>query len=409
MAERVSPSWRRRLAWGFVDQALSSLTNLLAAVYAARFLTPIGFGAFGIGFALYLMALGVSRGFTSEVVVLHSGSEEEMPFRTAARNASGACLAIALVVTALLSLFSVIGPASLTSVTAMLSLLMPGLLLQDLWRYVLTMRGNTRSAAMNDLVWFIGMVTALAVLRPNTPSVVVLCWGGPTILCAAVGIFQAHCLPSIRNAYSWVSDNRGIGSKYTLEFLLTAANGAVLTLTSGWFLGLRDVGGLRGAMVLLGPLNFLYLGLALQAIPILIRRTKSAGSPAAFALAKVMSLALMVVHGGWVMAVFLIPARTGERLLGPSWATAHDLVLWLGLYYFATAASAGALFVLRSRGDALGSLRIRSFAALLMWTGMLFGMMMFGAAGGVAGMALASLSCVPLWWRKASPSVVTAQ
>ena len=54
-----------RLGWGLLDQAVSSLTNFVVVLYAARTVDAEQFGAFSLAYITYGFALSASRGIAS--------------------------------------------------------------------------------------------------------------------------------------------------------------------------------------------------------------------------------------------------------------------------------------------------------------------------------------------------------
>ncbi|MGN6680622.1 MAG: hypothetical protein ACTHKL_22915, partial [Streptosporangiaceae bacterium] len=125
----------RRFGWGLADQAVSSLTNFAVSLYVAHSLGLVQFGAFSLAYVTYSFILNASRGLaTDPLLVRFSGAE-----RTAWRRAVGRCTGTAIAV-------GLVGGAGMLAVAMLLSgtariaffamgLTMPGLMLQDSWRY----------------------------------------------------------------------------------------------------------------------------------------------------------------------------------------------------------------------------------------------------------------------------------
>src|SRR5690349_13877198 len=65
----------RRLGWGVADQIVSSLTNFAVSIYVVRALGAVQFGAFGLAYVTYGVALNASRGLaTDPLMVRFSGT-----------------------------------------------------------------------------------------------------------------------------------------------------------------------------------------------------------------------------------------------------------------------------------------------------------------------------------------------
>ena len=77
-----------------VDQVISSFTNVLISVVAARSLTPTGFGEFGVVFSAYLFALAFARTWTTEPFGILLARRDHAQRRS---DAEGVC-AVAVVI-----------------------------------------------------------------------------------------------------------------------------------------------------------------------------------------------------------------------------------------------------------------------------------------------------------------------
>ena len=142
----------RRLGWGVADQAVSSLTNFAVVLYVAHAVGAAQFGAFSLAYVTYGFALNASRGLaTDPLLVRFSGADPP-----AWRSAVAACTGTATVV-GMAAGVCVLGAAALLDGTTKgaflaLGLTLPGLLLQDSWRYAFFALGRGSQAFLNDVV-----------------------------------------------------------------------------------------------------------------------------------------------------------------------------------------------------------------------------------------------------------------
>src|SRR5207248_2243466 len=83
-----------RAGWGVADQGLSSFLNLAVGALVARAVSPASFGAFGLMFSTYLIVLGACRALVAEPLVVRFSAQEDAEWRSAARAATGAALAL---------------------------------------------------------------------------------------------------------------------------------------------------------------------------------------------------------------------------------------------------------------------------------------------------------------------------
>ncbi|MGH3263131.1 MAG: hypothetical protein ACRDNS_14165, partial [Trebonia sp.] len=124
-----------RLGWGLLDQAVSSLTNFAIVLYVARTVDAAQFGAFSLAYTTYGFALSASRGLASGPMQVRFSGSELPVWRRATANCAGAAAVTGLVagIGALLAALALGGTARAAFLG--LGLTLPGLMLQDSWRY----------------------------------------------------------------------------------------------------------------------------------------------------------------------------------------------------------------------------------------------------------------------------------
>ena len=390
---------RKQLAWGMVDQGFSSASNFGGSILAARMLSTTEFGAFSIGFALYVIVLGLSRAWSSEpLVVRYAASEERNQADAIRRGATTAFTAGVLGGAALCVAGFLLSSAVRTTLFAV-ALFLPALMLQDFWRYALILRRRSRDAAVNDLTWLVVLVVAFAAARSHnlTAAGAVVLWAAGAVVGCLVGLVQLRMLPA-RRFVAWMRGHRDLSWPYTGEFLLLSGAGMLLTVGLGAIGGLGDAGGFRGALVALGPLGILFMGTSMQVTPMMARRI-AAGRADLRRLGIRVSGALGAVAAGWGLMLLLIPDHLGEKLLGSSWQSAQDLIPILSGYYVSTALMLGATVGLRALGAARTALKLRLVVAPIGLGLGLLGAIISGSKGAALGLLIGNAIALPLWWR----------
>ena len=159
---------------------------------------------------------------------------------------------------------------------------MPGLMLQDSWRYSFFALGRGGHAFLNDTVWAVTLIPALVFLRASGHADVfwfTFAWGATGAAAAAIGPFQARVLPNVAGAWRWMSDHRDLGFRYLLEGISGNAVNQVRGYGVGVILGLAAVGYVQASLTLMGPMTILFL----RDVP--GHHTGSRPSPAALATA----------------------------------------------------------------------------------------------------------------------------
>ncbi len=260
---RLSGRVARRVGWGVGDQAFSSLTNFALAILVARAVTPTEFGAFSLAFATYTLALGVSRALTSEpLVVRYTGSSVEA-HRRAAASASGAALVVGAAAGGVALLFGATSAGVLGEVFLALGISLPGLLLQDSWRFIFFSGGRGSLAFLNDALWAVVMFPAVAVLLLTDHASILwltLAWGGAGTIAGFVGALQCRVVPQPFAALPWFRAQRDLGARYLGEFGALSGARQLSLYAVGGIAGLAAAGAIRAANILFGPINVLLLG-----------------------------------------------------------------------------------------------------------------------------------------------------
>ena len=259
----------RRLSWGVVDQAVSSITNFAVNISIAHS-GPEQYGAFALAYVTYAVALQVSRGLTTDPLLVRFSATDVPTWRRAVANCSGtaAVVGIALGACVLCAALLLSGTTRLAFLA--LGLTLPGLLLQDSWRFAFFALGRGGQAFLNDMVWAAAMLPALLWLRATGHANVFWCllvWGAAAALGAAVGPLQAAVIPRLSGARSWLSQQRDLGLRYVVEGSLTSTSSQLRNYGIAIILTLTVVGYVQAANTLIGPFQVVIFGMGLVALP----------------------------------------------------------------------------------------------------------------------------------------------
>jgi O-antigen/teichoic acid export membrane protein len=382
-----------------VDQAVSSLTNAALALVVAKHVGGADFGAFSIALFTFGFVIGIGRAMVCDPFVIHYSDVEDSRRWRAAREASGAA-AVYGVVTGLLCIGAGLyldGHAGAALLALGISL--PGLTIQDCWRYAFFAAGRPRDAALNDIVWAVVQFAAIgALLATGHTSIFLLtiAWGGAALVAAAVGSLQAGVLPAPTAALRWFRATRELNVRLGLDYIVNMGAVNLSIYLVGAVAGLIAVGAIRAAQVLLGPLQLLFFGLSAFALPVL--------SPLAGAGNRLRKLTILLSGGitlvsvTWVGALLLLPERLGLALLGESWDGAWSVLLPIGVVTVAIGATTGPRVGLKAlrRADLL--LRVTVIQSPFILVFGVVGALIGGARGAAIGYAVAELVGAALIW-----------
>lgn len=393
----------RRLTWGIADQAVSSLTNFAVVIYVARAVGAAQFGAFSLAYVTYHFALNGSRGLATDPLMTRFSGAEPRTWRRAVADCTGTALVVG-VATGL----CVLGAAAfmggtLRAAFLALGLTLPGLLLQDSWRYAFFAVGRGGQAFLNDVIWAAVLLPALILLRHTGHGVVfwfVFAWGASASVAALAGPLQAKVIPRLTGIKRWLSRHRDLGFRYLAEGISQSASVQLRSTGVGLLLGLAAVGYVQASSTLMGPFQVIFFGISLVTVPEaarVLRRSPRHLPLFCLAVGGVLSAAALL----WgIVLMVALPRGLGAWLLGPIWRPSYPLVLPQTLAIVGGSISVGAGAGLHALGAARRSLKAQLVASAMYLTFGLAGAAIAGAVGTVAGTALsATLGSVAVWWQ----------
>ncbi|MET8903550.1 hypothetical protein ACFVGX_06010 [Streptomyces sp. NPDC127113] len=387
-----------RLSWGLADQAASSISNFAVGIYVARSLGLTAFGVFSLAWVTYGVVLSVSRGLATDPLVVRFSGVPEGSWRVAVARSSGTALGVGTAVGAVclvvgLGMGGRVGPAF-----AGLGLMLPGLLLQDAWRYSFFAAGQGRKAFVNDVVWGVALVPAMVVAaRVGSVTAFVVAWGASAAVAAVYGCFQSGIRPRFGGARDWLRDHRDLGYRYLVENVGVSGSSQLRAYGLGVIVGVGAVGVIRGAELLLGPFLAVLMGLSLVTVAEAARVLREAP--------RRLGRFCLLLGGGqavgallWGAALLLVPDRLGELVLGDVWDAASAIVVPVTLGVAGAGLGTGAAAGLRALAAARRSLRCQLFASVCYVGGGLGGAFAAGTAGSAWGVATAAACGSAVWW-----------
>ncbi|GGZ38692.1 hypothetical protein GCM10010387_36040 [Streptomyces inusitatus] len=400
-AGRTRPSAKRalagRMSWGLADQAVCSMTNFAVGVYVARSLGLAAFGLFSLAWVTYGVVLSVSRGVSTDPLMVRFSGVPVASWRAAAARSTGTALGVgaaagAVCLVAGVSLGGGAGPAF-----AALGVVLPGLLLQDAWRFSFFAAGTGRKAFVNDLLGGIALIPALLVAaRVGSVVAFVFAWGTAAAVAAGYGCLQSGIRPRPAGARAWLRDHRDLGYRYLVENVGVSGAAQLRAYGLGLIVGVSAVGVVRGAELLLGPFLAVLMGLSLVTVAEAARVLRAAPHR--------LRLFCLLLGGGqavaallWGAALLLVPDRFGELVLGGVWHSASELIVPATLGVAGAGLGVGAAAGLRALAAARRGLRCQLFASACYVGGGLGGAGAAGTVGSAWGGAAAAVAGSAGW------------
>jgi O-antigen/teichoic acid export membrane protein len=387
-----------RIGWGIGDQAVSSLTNFAVGIVLARALDPVGFGVFGLVWVTYGVVLNVSRGLCSDPFTVRFSAADPADRARAATRMTGCVLLVGVVAGAVTAGVGAVLGGALGGAFIALGLVLPGILLQDAWRFTFFAAGTGRLAFLNDLTWGVALVPALAVAAGSrSVAAFVLAWGLAGTVAAALGCVQSRRLPRPGRSVAWLHEQRELAPRYLVENVSLSAAAQLRLYGLGAISGLAAVGAIRGGELLIGPFLALLMGISVIAVPEASRVRRAAPHRLihfCLALGVVQALAAAL----WGVVLLLLPDGWGRALLGDVWPAAAVLIVPMTLVVMGSSMCSGAMTGLRTLGAARRSLRAQLVTATAYAGFGIAGAWLGGAPGSAWCLVLALSLAAAVWW-----------
>jgi O-antigen/teichoic acid export membrane protein len=373
----------RGVAWAFVDQSFSSLTNFALVLITGRLLGPANLGVVAIGFAAYLLALILYRAIVTTPLVVLPGSARQAEAVT--RRGLGVTL---LLSAGTASAFVGLGIAIPGDIGKGLLLFSPWIapsLIQDAWRTILFRDARGSAAALNDAAWLLTMAVATpAVLAwPSTFSAVSW-WGCGAVVGTILGFFQTGYMPDVsRKAWEWWRrDMWPLGKWLAVDRVVMNVGTQLPIVLAGGFLAPRAVGGFRAIQSLFAPLSLLGPTVTLPGLPALersLRASTAAGWKTSTKIGGLVTLATIA----YIAAIFTLGPRLVSYVFGPAFATYRTLAFPVAFGQVFLALGTGVALLLQANKTPRPLILARTFGSVVM----LSGTWILGHRAGISGVA----------------------
>ena len=388
-----------RVSWGLADQAVSSITNFVVGIVVARSLGVVSFGVFGLAWVTYAVILNISRGLVTDPLAVRFSGVPRAAWRTAVAQTSGSSLVVGLITGAVCAVSGLLMGGALGSAFIALGVVLPGLLVQDNWRFAFIAGGDSRKAFVNDVVWGVALVPAMLIAAQHgSVWAYLLAWGASAAVAACFGAVQARILPLPAEITTWLRQQRDLGPRYLVENVSISGAAQIRLFGVGAIAGLAEVGAVRGSELLMGPFLSLLMGLIISTIPEAARVLRSSPDKLirfCLVLGTVQATGALV----WGMALlFVLPDAAGLYVLGPIWPAAAALILPATISVVNSSLQTAAAVGLRALGASRRSMAMQLFGSLLYVVFGVAGAAVGGAVGSAWGVAIATVLGVCGWW-----------
>lgn len=389
-----------RAAWSFVAQTVSSASNFLLSVLILSVATAREFAVFAVCLTSYAFLLQLTRATVGvPVTLLHSDGAGQLD-DAEQRAAVGTSVAAGLVIGAVALL-----AAGLTSSGRMqlivLGAALPFLMWQDTVRYVCFARGRPSTAAGADCLWVALQIAGSAVLfavgRPSAVTLLAVWAASGTVSAFYVGV-RLQLAPRLRAAAQWATMHRALCSRLLAEFLVAAGSHYSVYYGLAIVAGAEQLGRVKAAQTLLGPVVVLLQGGGQLGVPESVRAAHDPGLLRRIAA----RLGLVLAAGSLACGVVIFVAlpSVGPVVFPKAWATARPLLPALTAFCVALGVSTGATAALRALGATPWLLRLRAQSGAVLVVLGLVASATLHATGALLSVTVVEGTVAVLAWRR---------
>ena len=319
-------------------------------------------------------------------------------------GATGLAVVVGLVSAVILAVVAVLAGGGTKTALLALAVTLPGLMLQDAWRFVFFTVSRPASAAANDGVWAGAQLVVFALLYVRgvrTVAPLVIGWGFAAFVAAVWGMVQARAVPSVTAGLRWVVAHRDIGPLLALEFFAASGTGQLTLFSVAAVAGLASVASLRAADIVLGPLGVVTTGVLVMALPELSRiyaRDPDRMPRLATLVGAILAAAAVLIG----VVAYFVPTSIGEAFLRENWIPAHEVIIPYALALAFSGLMTGFVLQMRIVEAMRETLALRVALLVVAVGGATVGAVYWGAKG--AAWALAIVGAVFAWltWMQAA-------
>lgn len=388
----------RRASWALAGQAISSGSNFLLSVMVLAVASAREFATFAVGLTAYVFVLQLVRATVGvSITLLYSEPGTHVDGQRAAAGVAVAAAFLAGVATLAGSAWAAQGRAQLV----VLGLALPFLVWQDVARYACFADGRPELAAAADGLWLALAVAGSIVAFASgwaSATVLLAVWAASGTVSAFTAGLRLGLLPHFGAAGRWLGAHRALSRQLAVEFLVSAGSHYAVYLVLAGLAGAGQLGRLKAAQTVLGPVVVLILGGAALGVPESVRAADDRRRLRA--LATRLSLLLGAGAVAWGAAAWVALPRIGPSLFPETWSGARALVPGLTLFTVAMGAAIGSTGALRAVNENAWLVRVRAVSGVALVAGSGPAVASFGAAGALAAVTAGEATVALLAWHR---------
>lgn len=397
VAQPVAGGSGRRAFLVTADQALSSITNLLAALWVAHVVPPAEFGTFALLLLVWSFVMGPVQAGIGWRVLVHPHDADTRPREVLGSSVvlgglGGLCCLV--VGAALVATGSDTGPAMLV-----LGVALPLLVVQDVGRWLAFARGKAGGAILSDATWFVlqmGAFVALEMAGESRLLTLTLAWAGAGAI-ASLWLFPRYgWIRPAEVSLRWFKERWSESSRLVVGTVIgagSALGGAALIAVVSNPVAVAVV---RAAILLGRPTTAVQNALGTSmATEVARHQPDNLGILRFQRRTMLLSAAIGLVN---MAILLLVPDPVGRAVLGNVWPVIEPLLLPVTLWLVVAAAQAGVPPALYGRHRFTLGMVVQIVAGIAQIVALVVGAMIADAEGAVWGLVVGQTGAALSWW-----------
>lgn len=388
-----------KLGGNLFDQMLSALSNVVLSILVARSVDAAGFGSFSIAFLIYGMAFAAMKSLVGQPLQIKFSAAPPDELRERMSQGAGTTLTVSVVIALGVALGGLGAGAATGEALLALAVWLPSLLVQDYCRMAFFAAGRPWSAALIDGIWAAVQFGLLAVLLLNgshSLTLLIGAWGLGATVSAVVGLLLLRVSLRVSRTFTWMREQANLSRYLLAEYILGLGAVQVGILLIALITSEADVGAIRAAQVLLGPLGIVATAAFQFTVPEIARRIDWPAKRLQL-FAALVSGGLLFVHLIYVTALLAMPPEWGTALFGDSWHGAALVLLPMCLSACFSCMANGPAGVLYGLGWARETFRINLIKGPLILVLLLGATWIWGVLGSAWAFVAIESIILPFW------------
>jgi O-antigen/teichoic acid export membrane protein len=348
---RLQGAIARRAAWSFSAQAISSISNFILTISVLAVASRRDFAIFSLCITTFLLVSQLARSASALPLMILYSDREGGHEPVDEHRAVGVAVLVGLAAALALFGLALFNPQAREQFL-ILGAAVPLLLFQESARHLSFARSTPHIATLSDGLWLTlqvaGSVAAWG-LGSATVPVLLAVWAASGAVAGLFAGIRLGLAPGISGSVRWLREHRGLWGKLVVEFAVNSGSFYLLLYGLALLAGIDQLGQLRAAQTLIGPVIVILLAGNALGIPESVRVRRDGRRLRR--LCGILSAGLAAAAAAWGVLIYLLLSTLGPALFPNSWETARPLIPMLSVYAAAVGVSTGGGSGLRALGE----------------------------------------------------------